>query len=109
VFWTALKALSRKGQQAVLRCPSGACHELTVHVFGGAIGGLDAEKEFLTLLPQINDRVTAHLLARIPILAWILICAAQNSVLEFELFSAEAAVNNGKRLFAEPPNIGIRD
>jgi hypothetical protein len=35
--------------------------------------------------------------------------AAQNIVLEFELFSAEAAVNNGKRLFAEPPNIGIRD
>jgi hypothetical protein len=35
--------------------------------------------------------------------------AAQNSVLEFELFSAESVVNNGKGLFAEPSNIGIRD
>jgi hypothetical protein len=34
--------------------------------------------------------------------------AAQNSALELELFSAEATVNNGKRLFAEPPNIGIQ-
>jgi hypothetical protein len=35
--------------------------------------------------------------------------AAQNSVLKFELFSAESVVNNGKRLIAEPSDIGIRD
>jgi hypothetical protein len=35
--------------------------------------------------------------------------AAQNSFLKFVLFSAESVVNNGKRLFAETYNIGIRD
>jgi hypothetical protein len=34
--------------------------------------------------------------------------AAQDSVLEFELFSAESVVNNGKGLFVEHSNIGIR-
>jgi hypothetical protein len=35
--------------------------------------------------------------------------AAQDSVLKIELFSAESVVINGKRLFAETSNIGIRD
>jgi hypothetical protein len=35
--------------------------------------------------------------------------AAQNSVLKFELFSAESVVNNGKYLFVETSTIEIRD